>query len=265
MKNIQSIIFTAAATVAAILLRCLQLAFMVEPATGFTVENMAVFSGCITGFILLLCLLSAVFCFAGHLKTGVLKLRSSWILAVCSVLFGASLILELVLNGTAIYNVPNLLCFLRAFFLVFCGLVYLYNGVCLFLGYRVQYGLTVVPTVLWVLRLMCTFINHTVMSNITENFYDIGALIFTLLFFMYHGKALCGVKPPKSALLMRITGCIAIILNLTATVPHFCLTLFGVTGFNRQPVDHPLSAVLTAFYIAAFLCCSFTEEKAKIS
>lgn len=264
MQNIQAVIFTALAAVSAVFLRCIQLAFMIEPATGFTTDDMSVFSTAITVIILLLCIVCGVITLFGRGINGEgAKPKRTFVLACVCFLLGCALMVEPILNGVAVNNVPGVLCVLRFAAMLLSGVCFLYAGVCLLFGYRIALGLTVVPTVLWVLRLMCTFISYTVMSNITDNFYDICSLIFTLLFFMYQGKTLCGVGSKKRAAFMRITGSVAFIMNLTAVLPHYLISAFGVTGFAHRPVDHPVTTLLVTAYMAVCLCTARGKVKAE--
>ena len=254
MQNIQTVIFTVVAALSAVFLRCVQLAFMIDPATGFTVDDMKGFSAAVTVIILLLCAVCSVLALpARRVQQPAAKAGKNGFIAALCLFLGCAFVIEPILSGIAVNNVPFFLCVLRFAFLLFSGIYFIYAGLCVLFNFHFAAGLTAVPTFLWVLRLMCTFISYTVMSNITDNFYDICSLIFTLLFFMYFGKTLCRVGNKRRAALMRATGSVAIIMNLTAVLPHCLIRLFGVTGFAHRPVDHPLTTLLVTVYIAACL------------
>lgn len=254
MHSIQAVVFTALAALSAVFLRFVQLAFMIDPSTGFTVDDMAGFSTAVTVIILLLCVVCGALALLdrrGHQPSAKAK-KPAFLAAVC-IFLGCALVIEPILSGLFVNNVPAFLCVLRFAFMLLSGLYFVYVGLCVLFGYRFVPGLTAVPTFLWVLRLMCTFISYTVMSNITDNFYDICSLIFTLLFFMYYGKTLCGVGSKRRKALMRLTGSIAILMNLTAVLPHYLVATFGISGFAHRPVDHPLTTLLTTVYIVVCL------------
>ena len=263
MKNIQAIIFTALATVSAVILRCLQLGLMIDPKTGFTNDNMAIYSILITVITLVFCLTSAAIVFLKKDNTASFIPPNSSLLGFSNLVLGIFLLIEPTLSSIVISNVPKALCFFRVALLILSGIVYIYFGIAMLFHLNIRYGLCVVPIVLWIVRLMCTFISYTVMSNISDNFYNISCLIFTLLFLMYQGKTLCLVGNKNRVTCMYACGSIAVILSFTAALPHLLLPLFGKNFLSHGAADHPAATLIMAFYIVIYTCAGLKQRDHK--
>lgn len=264
MKYVKLFIFSAAALVSAVILRCLQLIFLTDPQSGFFISGSEGLGNSLSVItVLLIALTGAMALFA---KPESIRTRPvpSPVLGCAALLAGISHFMEPFLNGISMPSVPGWMAVLRLLMILAAGGVFCWFGIAHLMDLDPRYPLSLVLIVSWVVRLMSTFISFTGMSNISENLYDVLMLILTLAFFLTQGKSLCGISQKHQPTLLLATGLSAVLCTAVSALPGMIVSFTSNTELAHIPTDNPISAIFTALYIGVYLVNLCREFRKKV-
>lgn len=253
MKYAKLFIFSAAAMVSSVVLRCLQLVFLTDPKSGFFVSGSEGLGNALSVITILLIALTcgmALFAKPEAIRT---QPTPSPILGCAALLAGISHLMEPFLNGISMPSVPTWMTLLRLLMILAAGGVFCWFGVAHLMNLDPRYPLCLVLILSWIVRLMSTFISFTGMSNISENLYDVLMLILTLAFFLIQGKTLCGVSRKRHPTLLLALGLAAVLCTAVSALPGMIVSFTSNTELTHIPTDNPISAIFTALYICVYL------------
>ena len=252
MKHLKLFIFGAFALLSTVTLRTIQLVFLTDYKTGFYKEGM---EGLGAG---LMALLIAIIAVAGALifVFDAQKLSpkpSSTLLGSAMLFAGLANIAEPFLSGTSLSALPVMFLGVRILLILAAGGCLCYLGVSMLLGKEIKAKLTVVLIVSWVVRLMTSFICFSKMSNISENLYDVLMLVFTLVFLLLLGKAVCGVRESKTHKTLFAVGIGAVLFSAVSAFPYIIASFTSKTLIAHTPLDSHVTSIFMAFFIAVYL------------
>ena len=244
----------AAALVAAI--RTVQLTVFTDSATGFYADRFHIL-GSVCSYIII-AIIAACLVFAIVTKQKAVVSPSPTVTTVLSeILLGLSLAGEPFWAAALPDTIPPVFAVLRFVLMVAGGLIFIYMGIFHLIGKPTVKQLHFVVILMWIIRLLVTFMCYTGMSNIPSNLYDVAMLCFALLFFNYNAKLDCGVATVKDRSRALICGIPAFLTALVCSVPKILqILIFGASSIHRN-IDSPVSSLCLAFYV---LVCLLSRE-----
>ncbi len=253
MKYGKLIFFSAVALISTVTIRFLQLLFLTDLKSGFFLENCQEIGTYLSIWIALFIAVTALLAYITGADRILPFFGRSNALFLVALLAGVTQIGDALFGQTALPLVPTWMLFLRWLCILACGLTFLWFGLSGFFGWKPYAPLSMVFVVAWIIRLITTFIGFSGMSNISENLYDVMMLIFTLLFFLSHGRVLCGIARKREMQTLLVTGVSAVLCTAVSAVPNIVMPLIRHENLAHTPTDHPIPCLFTALYIAVFL------------
>lgn len=261
MKYQRLFVFSFFSLISVVAIRCIQLIFLTDITTGFFKTGLEGMGTALTVFLVALIALSTMMIFLSK-KEKIDPIPSpSYFLGGTLILAGLAHIIEPLLGTEALTTVPEILLKLRLIMLPVAGIVFIYFGLAVILEKNPHFGLSVFLVLSLVIRLMTSFISFTGMSNISENMFDVLMLIFTLIFILIFGKAICGISRSTSYRRLIAVGITAMLFTAASSLPSIIVSLFGVT-VNHTPIDSPVTGIFTALFIIAYLLNICKKSKA---
>lgn len=258
MKNIKLLVLSGLGLISVVVIRCIQLSFLIEPRTGFYADGMGGIGGLLSVFAALIVVFAALMGFFSKTDGSLPANKGSAALGCAALLAGLAHLIEPFISAAVPDSVPAVLAVLRMVMIVAAGITFCYFGLAFLLRVPPRFPLMTVLILAFVVRLMSTFVSFTGMSNISENLYDVLMLVMALIFFLFHGKQLCGIRAKKENALMVAVGITAVLLTAISAIPGIVVSLIGTTEVTHTPIDAPLSCLFTAVYISVYLievCC----------
>lgn len=244
---------------AGVLLRVIQMLYCFDYDTGFATDG-GVMAGCSLGAATLAALLAGAICifrrrFFGRYAFGRNRLLgtggvvSALVLLVCAAA-------HFMTPRAAIPIVEEWV--LRTAFAVisvaFAGLL-LVMAAGFFKGKNLlaSHPLVYLVGVVWALAYVVLVYRIYARSAMIENCFTIfggSALVFSLL---YMTKMLAGVEPASSALRMFVTGCLAVVFNVTHALSNLALLSLGFTYEAEIPIGVQISVLIVSLFLLIFL------------
>lgn len=109
------------------------------------------------------------------------------------------------------------------------------------------------PAVWGCICLVLLFISYTAVVNVSENVYDMFAVVLLLLFLFAQAKFFTGMEGEKSGRMLAATGLPAALLALLTSVPTLLMAVLGRTVPGLFPAGLHLVNLCMACYILSFL------------
>lgn len=254
MKYLKLHIYAAMALISVVIVRCIQLIFLTDFETGFFMQGMESIGTALSVFIALIIALSSALSLTSKQEKMFIIPNRSIVLGCVALLAGIANICEpIFFSGGLSDATPPWLLALRFIMIISAGGVLCWFGFAHLFNLEPNYNLSVILVIAWVIRLMSTFISFTGMSNISENLYDVLMLIMMLLFFLFQGKALCGIRKKNQGRKLLAIGIPAVLCTAASALPGLIISILGKENLIHHPIDHPIVASLTALYVAVYL------------
>lgn len=251
-----SMVFTLFYISAPLLLvaRVLQQFYMLDPETGFYLDSLGSVGKVVSVmcFVLVAALYILVWLSQPRIKAAPKRGKAlaigSFAAAMCLLISSA----QLVVTATgakdvfvAIFAFPSALCFA-------------WYGASLITNIKYPAGMSIVPIIYGVVRLIATFMNYTGEVTVTDSLFDIATMCFLLLFLYSSGKIICGLKTPRSPVMFYASGlsaaffCIDECLAKTiAAVTGNVDALHSVGAFNVTYIGFAIYIILMIHTVSA--------------
>ena len=246
---------TASAVLAAAI-RTVQLTVFTDNATGFYTDSFHIL-GTVCSYVII-AIIAACLVFAIVTRQKAVVSPSPTVSTVLSeLLLGLSLAGEPFWAAQLPGSIPAAFTVTRFALMVVSGLIFIYFGISHLIGKPTVKQLHYIIIVMWIMRVLVTFMCYTGMSNIPSNLYDVAMLCFALLFFNYNAKLDSGVATVKDRSRALICGIPAFLTALVCSVPKILqILIFGANSIHRN-IDSPISSLCLAFYV---LVCLLSRE-----
>ena len=261
MKNLKFLIYGAIALVSVTVLRCFQIAALINPENGFFLDGYEGLGTLLTSAVILIVAIGAVLGLFTKTENIATDPKPNGVLGGAALLVGVAQISEPITLFAPSYEISPILNILKFVFIGLSGIYFCYFGVMNLLGNKPKPHLSIVLVISTILRLITTFISFTGMANISDNVYDLLALAATLLFMLFYSKSLVGIKfkPGKNAVFA--SGMTAVLLNTAAVLPRIIMTVMGAKQYAHIQVDNTVSVIFLTVYIVVYLVIISKEPK----
>ena len=241
--------------------RFIQLSGMTDPFTGFFYENFSGINIFMTVFFtaLMLLLFVSTFTFKDYSDN---NLRKSPLMTAASFVMALALLIELGSKMVSFdFSAFNLIYFVL---LLLSAAVFCINGISNISDIKVNSGLMMIfPLILWIFRLISSFISFTGMANISENVITIIMICASMVFLLSQGKLAGGIISAKNTKLAVSFGMISANLCLISTLPRYILYLIDKTKLHEGAVGSFTDLALAFYAICFIYICLSNDNKIK--
>ena len=244
-----------------IALRTIQLLFMVDPQTGFALEEN--FLGGTMGTVLV------SFMFLGLVAVLLLlsRLAGAWpsqlpqnspvvgvialVLSLCNMYELVRVFGEQMGQGNRVVNVALIL------FVILSSAYYFLLGLSCLVRFALPPVCSLIPVVFHVLLLISTFMKYTALANVSENSYDIACLCLMLVFSLQYAKLSCGYQFMKTSRYIYGVGLSAALLCVMITLPRYIILLTGRGESLHNTLTLSPYLLVYAVFMVVFLSRNF--------
>ena len=225
MKYKKIILFFCIILPLSVLLRTLQLFFTVETDTGFFKSEYKTAGIYLLIIIIAACACLAIICFTGHRnpehppKINPFISIGSFIaaLSVSSGLFDNSSAGVLMQWQSVLLTLSGVLA--AAYFLLY--------GMSGFIKFKLSPLLSVIPSVYFIMKIICSFTAISSLALISDNLLVLAAYCVILIFFLSFGKLYNGIDTERNFRRLMASGLVAVVLCFTQGLPHIFINLAG--------------------------------------
>lgn len=260
-KNIIQI-FTISTVLAAIL-RFAQLFFTIDAATGFSAEGYYEKVNIILYAIMLL--LFAIPAFFSSVSSNRQPTRapipkSFPLLTVINFVVALCL---LVVASTKIFILATLtpLAIIELILLVVSAVWFISYATAGITKIKLPVGLSIMPVLLYLFKLINVFISHNGLANISENLIVTLFLCAQLLFFLLQSKILCKVTIRKSSRIIFPVSLVAFMLMVVSNLPPLFINLMGRGDLLHTSSVFNLEYVIVGVYALVFTMQLYSKSK----
>lgn len=258
MKFKKIVLFFSVALPVCIVMRLLQLIYIVETRTGFFKQEFESYGFYMLVIIFAFAVIAAVFSFTSH-RTPDTPPKPNLFMSIASVFISVSILFELftekfpaVVQGWQI-SLLNITGVATAIFF-FCF------AMKLFFDFKLPAICSVVPTVYFVLRIICDFTAISSLALISDNLLLILSYSAALLFMLNFAKLYNGVDSEYNSRKLMASGLAAIILCLTQSVPHIIFNAVNGLAYTHTSMAANLNVFCTGLFIAVFVFSHFSKS-----
>ena len=253
MHHKRILLFYGASLFVALLIRTMQLLFVIEPDTGFFYREYQTVGQWMTVFLIAALFFTAFLaCFHRRRPSG--PPVPNRLLGVVSILSGLTMVYEVLFSdfsrllSGATLTVELILAVLAATALIWYGMT-------AFLKVQFQPNVLLLPVLFAFVRLAIAFASYTSLSNIADNLYDTAMMCAVLLLFLYVAKVSAGVDFARSAARLLPIALLASQLCFLCAIPPAIATLL-----RGSPLKHgTTTAFLADFMLGLFALCYVLE------
>lgn len=256
MKYKKIILFFCITLPLSILLRTLQLFFTVETDTGFFKAEYKTVGLYLLVLIVAVCASLAIICFTGHRnpehppKINPIMALSSFLAGICIVggIFDRSF------TGVVMRWQTTLL----TLFGVLSAVYFLLYGLSGFIRFKLSPILSVIPSIYFIMKIICSFTAVSSLALITDNLLVLAAYCVILIFFLSFGKLYNGIDSENNFRKLMASGLVSVVLCFTQAIPHIIINLVTDNGYLHTSNAANLSLLGFGIFIAAFTFSHFS-------
>ncbi len=258
MKFNKIMLFFGLTLPVSIILRLLQINFTIETKTGFYFTELKAEGTILLGLILLFCFLMFIFARLTFRQPEAPP-NSNIYLCVSALLLSISILYEVVFS---VYSTPSIPW--QALLLKLAGVAtaigFLLFAISPFINLKLPTGISALPTVYLIIRMICDFTSISKLALISDNIIIIAVYCFTLLFFLNFAKLYNGLDEEKNAKKLLSYGLPSVILCFTNSLPNIVTHLTTPSGYLHTPMATNVSVLFFGIFIFTFLILHFKKN-----
>lgn len=245
-----------------IVLRVVELKYMLNPLSGFFQDKYTAISLVIYAVGFLGCLAFGFLCYFSLRKESQNPVppKSSFLMGCASLILSLGIFSDI---GKSFLTTND---YIWADYLVvvlsfICAFIFLSWGISYFFGKKNIGILTALPIIWSVTRLILNYTRFNGIALTTENMVDVLAMAFFMMFWLYYSKLVLDIKREKSLRNLFIFGSFAATLGLVSTLPRFFVDyeLRNDMLSHNPPVS--FTSLSSAIFIICFLGVLYLQKK----
>lgn len=240
----------------AILLRLVQFSFTIDYSTGFYIKEFQSNGEAMFWVLLALMFSPSLFALFSH-RSPEHPPRPNIILSIASFMLGASIIYEMFFEKFSASVVDWQITLIKIAG-VFAAAFFICFGLNRFISFRLPNICTAIPTVYFILRIICDFTSISSLALISENLVLMLAYCAVLIFMLQFAKLYNGLDSEYNFRKLLASGLASIMLCLTQTLPHFILKVLTGYSFMHTSLSGNINLFFTGVFIAVFLFSHFS-------
>lgn len=246
-----------------VVLRTMQLSFTVDYSTGFFTREFKTNGEAMLWVIFALCFAPAVFALFSH-RNPEAPPKPNIVLSVASFLAAGSVAYELFTERFSQAVMDWQVMAVKTAGVVTVAF-FAYYGLQRFINFRIPRISTAIPTVYFILRIICDFTSISSLALISENLLLMISYCAILLFMLQFTKLYNDIDSEYNFRKLLSTGLASIILCFTHTVPHFILKLSTGYSYMHTSFAANINVFFIGVFIAVFLFSHFSFSNACLS
>lgn len=247
--------------------RFIQLFSLIDPTTGFFLDDQMQFNTFITAVLISV---PVLFLLLSYFKNDYKKSFSfqSTGSGIVSLLFGFVFLIEsayIAISGQLFtlsnengYFVFSFQSFLYMLLCIFSALCFCMQAIGCFSGEKKGRFLMIFPVIAWIYRLISSFISFSGIANISENIIEIFMLCSSLIFLLAQGKVINEIDCKKNIRTATAFGLVSACLCAVSTFPRYILLILGRTDLLHEG---KIGSILDAGLFIYILCFLFSALK----
>ncbi len=239
--------------------RFLQILFVEDPTTAFFRPDFVLIGNILSALIIVSCLgviILSCACYERPEK----KLYPNVPLAISSIILGVGIGYEILTETfTATIKIWQIstLDILGIFSVVF----FILYGVKVIMNFPLPKLFAIVPSLYFIMRLICIFTSISAISLIVDNVITLASHCFVLIFMANFAKLINGVDSDKNFKKIAASGLCATLLCSVDAIPRIIFILGDKGNYIHSSVSSPISVLLYGLFIFSFSLCYFKTEK----
>ncbi len=249
----------SAALLVCILIRVLQISFLIEYSNGFYFVGKEFLGNLCLVLIALVCAALVFFAFKAEKITIALP-KTDWLLAVVSFIVSITLFCELfgenmpmTMLATQVLLLKLVTAFTAVYFMVFC-MQYV-------MGFKMPPLLHIMPIIYAVVKTIFTFINLSSLALISDNILLLAAYCSLMLLFISYGKLHNGIEEKRGFTKFLAISCVSAVITITASVPNIIINLFSKERYIHTNADVLMTLFAFGVFAIVFICKSVSKKE----
>lgn len=260
MKYNKIILFFGFALPVSMILRFLQLFYIVESDTGFFKQEFNNYGYYIMAVIFAFTAATAVFSFFSH-RSPEHPPTVNIGLSLSSFALAVSIVVELFLGGAEFGTIIWQTILLRVFGIA-SAVWFAAFSIKDFMNLRIPAISFSIPTVYFVLKIICSFAGISSLALISDNILLIGANCVSLLFMLNFAKLYNNIDTERGFRKLLASGLASVILCFTQSVPNIVFHFSTEGGYLHTAMVTNFNVLFTGIFIVAFVFSHFSHSNA---
>ncbi len=258
MKYKQILSFFSLALPISIAVRFFQIINTVESETGFFESEYKTQGMIMTGIVVVLAALVAIFALNSHRKPEYPP-RISTPLAFASMFFAMSLLYEIFTEDTASGIQPwqALLLKITGVLAIAYFVVYAVKG---YINIKLPNICAALPVVYFIVRIICSFISVSASALVSDDLFLLSSYSAVVLFMLQFGKLYNGLDKEYNFRKLLSSGLLSIILCFSQAIPHIAANLISGGDYLHTAYSSSISLLFTGVFILVFILSHFSTK-----
>lgn len=263
MKHSKIMSVFSVCCIAAVVLRILQLRFLIDGDTGFAKTGLGNTRCLILTYVLMI-VCAAVTAFVTTYSSkrqptqapDIKQCKAIVPAAFLIVVYNAYSLISLAVSGN-LSKIRLLLAVLLLLNIVFFTLY----GASAFVNIRVPAILSIIPVLLSGYRLIEEFLSYNGVVNISENLFTIGFMCFQTVFFLLHAKILCNTEVRRSCRLLLPVSAFTFGFSAVCTLPSLLIYMFGGAEKLHNFDSSHIGFIIIGIYALVFTMFLYSKKR----
>lgn len=261
MKYGKILTFFSVSLLASIVIRFLQLLFMVEHKTGFFFPQFIKLGYGLMAFVALLCVALFLVCFKCERKPTKLP-KTNFAPPSFSVALSVALAADLLITSSYVLGLQRIVLILTG---ILATVYFLCFGIFGFLGKNLNNIFTVAPAIYFIARVVYYFSAVSSISFVSDNILLLSTYCLVLLFMLNFAKLYNNIDEKHNHNKIMAYGFISSLLCFTQSVPDIVVQIVSDNSYNRTPLAENIVVFLIGLFIITFTLSYFSYENIKKS
>ncbi len=240
----------------AIMLRLVQFSFTIDYSTGFYIKEFESNGKAMLWVLLALIFSPSLFALFSH-RSPAHPPKPNIILSLASFSVSAAIIYEMLFERFSVSVMEWQITLIKIAGILTAAFFICY-GLKRFIRFKLPPICTAIPTVYFVLRIICDFTSISSLALISENLILMFAYCAVLIFMLQFAKLYNGLDSEYNFRKLLSSGLASVMLCLTQTLPHFILKTLTGYSFMHTSLAGNVNLFFIGIFIAVFLFSHFS-------
>lgn len=254
------ILFFLVALPLSVALRIIQLTYTIEAATGFFKQEYKTYGGYMLAVIFAFSIAVAIFAFTSH-RSPEHPPKPNIFMSVSAVCLCFSILYELAAENFPAVVQPWQIALLKITG-VATAVYFMAFALKRFFDFPLPDLCAIIPTVYFILRIICDFTAISSLALISDNLLLMAAYGVSLLFILNFAKLYNRTDREYNFRKLMASGLAAIILCLTQSVPHIIVNAVSDFSYLHTSMEANVTVLFVGVFISAFVFSHFSHQNA---
>lgn len=258
MKYNKIMVMFGVGLVSCVVLRILQLFFVVDTVTGFFKKEFETVGNIMLVAVFVIALAAAFFAFTAH-RSPEQPPRTNKILGIAAFLPAVSLVYQILGESFPASVQPWQLTLLKLTGLA-SALFFVLFGLKAFVKIPLFKGMFVLPVMYFIMRVICDFTVVSSLALISDNLLLITAYCTVLWFMLQFAKLYNSADNEYGFRRLMAGGILSVILCFTQSVPHIIVNFYTKNSYLHTSFEANLNLLFMGAFILVFMIFHFSHK-----